>query len=61
MLPGRTSYATEPATWVGRTLELHVELALRAGEEPKALKSFCCLNSTADAARGSSRSDGVQT
>ena len=61
MLPGRTPYATEPATWVGRILELHVAVALRAGEEPKALRSSRWLNSTADAARGSSRSDGVQT
>ncbi len=61
-VPARTPNATEPATRVGRTLGLYLELALRVGEEPEALKSFRWLNSTADAARsGSSRSDGVQT
>jgi len=41
---------------------MHAEPVLRAGEELKALKSFRCLNSTADAARsGSSPTERVQT
>jgi len=59
--PGRTLDANEPATWVGRTWDLHVVLALRVGEELKTQKSSRLLNSPADAARGSSRADVFQT
>src|SRR5690242_8535735 len=44
------------------TPKVHEERVLQAGEELTALKSFRCLNSTADAARsGSSPTERVQT